>query len=312
MTQERRNGATGAKSKLTLGPLLFNWQPEARRDFYFRIADEAPVDTVYIGEVTCSKRTPFFTPFIPEVCERLEAAGKEVVLSTLALVMSKRERDELLEMAADSPWPVEANDLSAIAHLQGRPHVVGPFINLYNEGTVRFLVEQGASRLVLPCELPSTSIGALCQAACEANEQAEVEVQVFGRLPLALSARCYHARSHGLTKDGCLYVCDKDPDGMDVDTLDGKPFLAVNGIQTMSYTVHSLLRELQQLQGLGVSHFRLWPHDTDMVAVARQFRDALDGEISPEEALVELENLIDFAPFSNGFYHGVEGTRMVE
>ena len=39
------------KSELTLGPLLFNWQPEAWRDFYFRIADEAPVTTVYLGEV---------------------------------------------------------------------------------------------------------------------------------------------------------------------------------------------------------------------------------------------------------------------
>ncbi|MGE0109951.1 MAG: U32 family peptidase, partial [Bdellovibrionales bacterium] len=29
--------------KLTLGPLVYNWQPETRRDFYFRIADEAPL-----------------------------------------------------------------------------------------------------------------------------------------------------------------------------------------------------------------------------------------------------------------------------
>jgi len=35
------------QSELTLGPVLFNWQPERWRDFYFRIADEAPVtDTV--------------------------------------------------------------------------------------------------------------------------------------------------------------------------------------------------------------------------------------------------------------------------
>jgi len=42
-------------SALTLGPLLFNWNPEQRRDFYARIADEAPVDCVYLGEVILLK-----------------------------------------------------------------------------------------------------------------------------------------------------------------------------------------------------------------------------------------------------------------
>ena len=41
------------QSELTLGPVLFNWNPERWRDFYFRIADEAPVASVYLGEVIC-------------------------------------------------------------------------------------------------------------------------------------------------------------------------------------------------------------------------------------------------------------------
>ena len=55
--------------KLTLGPALFNWSPEKWRDFYFQIADEAPVDVVYVGEVVCSKRSPFFRlmPFLPSL-----------------------------------------------------------------------------------------------------------------------------------------------------------------------------------------------------------------------------------------------------
>nr|MDA8251874.1 U32 family peptidase [Rhodospirillales bacterium] len=71
---------------LTLGPLLFHWPRARRRDFYFRIADEAPVDCVHLGEVVCSKREPFAAPDIPEIAGRLQAAGKQVVLSTLALV----------------------------------------------------------------------------------------------------------------------------------------------------------------------------------------------------------------------------------
>ena len=37
--------------KLTLGPILFNWEADAWRDFYFRIADEARVDAA-ICDVT--------------------------------------------------------------------------------------------------------------------------------------------------------------------------------------------------------------------------------------------------------------------
>ena len=68
MTVQERAGS------VTLGPVLFNWQPEAWRDFYFRIADEAPVSTVYIGETVCSKRAPLIEPHYAAVAERLAAA----------------------------------------------------------------------------------------------------------------------------------------------------------------------------------------------------------------------------------------------
>ena len=83
--------------RLTLGPVLFNWAPEAWRDFHFRIADEAPVDRVIIGEVVCSKRSPFFAEHLPEVAERLAVAGKEVVFASLALVTLERERRAIAE-----------------------------------------------------------------------------------------------------------------------------------------------------------------------------------------------------------------------
>ncbi|WP_120498597.1 U32 family peptidase [Kiloniella sp. EL199] len=297
-----------SQAKLTLGPVLYNWPAEQRRDFYFQIADEAPVDVVYIGEVTCSKRAPFFTPFIPEICDRLEKAGKEVVISSLSLVMSKRERKEQHELVQDNPWILEANDLSAIELLKERAHIVGPFVNVYNEDTLDYFYRNGAQRVVLPCELSGKAIERLLAS----NKNREIEIQAFGRVPLALSARCYHARSHGLSKDGCLYVCEQDPDGMNVETLDGEAFLTVNGTQTMSYTVNNLLAEIVDLNRLGVTHFRLWPQQVDMVRVIETYRAELDGTITHKEGQETLSDLIDFAPFANGFYHGVEGNRLVE
>ena len=143
------------------------------------------------------------------------------------------------------------------------------------------------------------------------SAEVELEVQVFGRLPLAVSARCYHARARNLHKDGCRYVCGEDPDGMELETLDGNPFLAVNGTQTLSYTYCNLVRELEELRAMGIGRFRLSPHDVDMVAVARIFREALDGREEPLAAFRRLGDLVDGIPFSNGFYYGTEGVKLV-
>ena len=293
--------------RLTLGPVLFNWAPEALRDFYFRIADEADVDTVCVGEVVCSKRSPFFAPFVPEVIERLAAAGKEVVLSSLALIMTDRELDQARDLAGAEGWLVEANDISVAAMLAGKSFAIGPMVNVYNEGTLAHLESLGAIRVCLPAELSASVIGTICRTAL-----AEVEVQAFGRLPLAISARCYAARARNLAKDGCQYVCADDPDGMAVDTLDDAPFLAVNGTQTMSYHYMNLLSDLRSLRGLGVRRFRLWPQHVDMVAVARLFRAALAGAVDPAEAEEQLADLCPGAEFANGYIHGREGHVLVE
>lgn len=304
MTVEQR------PAELTLGPVLFNWAPETWRDFYFRIADEAPVTVVYLGEAICSKRAPLFEPYVAEAAERLTAAGKTVVLSTLAEVMSKIDR-RLVDSVVGAQTPlVEVNDASALARLEGRPHHLGPFMNVYNERTLAVLARRGARNVCLPAELPATSMRTMCAEAAALG--VTVEVLVFGRLPLALSARCYHARAHGRVKDNCLFVCDHDPDGMTLRTLDGKPFLTVNGIQTMSHDYLSLIGELAELRSIGVTRFRLSPHSCDMVAVASAFRAVLDGDLDAREAAARLDALSLGAPFSNGFYHGNPGHRRVD
>ncbi len=294
-------------ARLTLGPLLFNWPAEARRDFYLRIADEAPLETVCLGEVVCAKRAPFFAPYVTQVIERLERAGKEVVHSSLALVMTEPERQELRALAGAEDLFVEANDLACVALMDGRPHAVGPYVSVYNEGTLAYLARRGAVRVSLPFELPAAALQALAAAA----EPVELEVQAFGRIPLAVSARCYHARAHGLHKNSCQYVCEADPDGMALETLDGRPFLAVNGVQTLSHGIGNLIAELDALGGMGIRRFRLSPHGVDMVAVAETFRARLDGRMDAAEGEARLAELVPFAPFCDGFYHGREGAARV-
>jgi O2-independent ubiquinone biosynthesis protein UbiV len=299
--------ATRNPVALTLGPLLFNWPATQWRDFYFRVADEAPVDTVYLGEVVCSKRMPLFAAEMHAVVERLERSGKQVIRSTLALVLGARDGRNVEALAASSGL-VEANDMTGLLFLRGRPHVIGPFVNVYNEAAVQMLVDDGAVRICLPPELPHESIAVVARAARAAG--AEVEVFVYGRLPLALSARCYHARVHGLDKEHCQFICDNDPDGLMVRTLDDEAFLAVNGIQTLSYTCANLLREIPQLTSMGVSHLRISPHSRNIVEIAGVYRRLLDAAITADEAWHALEALSFGAPFANGFFYGAEGVTL--
>lgn len=292
-------------SRLTLGPILFHWPAERKVDFYARIADEAPIDTVYLGEVVCSKRSPFFDMHIAEVAERLKRGGKRVVLSSLGEVMLKRERDMIADFCALPDGEIEINDGSALYFVSGRPHRVGPMMNVYNEETLGYLAERGATHFAVQPELPRDSVALLARRAGALG--AGLEVQVFGRASLAISARCYHARAHGRVKDNCQFVCEQDPDGMQLRTLDGRDFLAVNGIQTLSHTYVCLLAELAEIAAIGVTDLRLVPHSLDMTAVARVFREASDGRIDPAEAEERLLALGPLPPLANGFWHGRAG-----
>ncbi len=296
-------------TKLTLGPIAYHWSAERRRDFYASVADEAPVDEVYLGEVICSKRAPFQEAELPTIIERLERAGKRVILSSLAEVMLKRERKATEDLATMDSHEIEINNAAGLYARGKQPHRIGPFMNAYNEATIKWMADQGATHVVLPTELPFPAIDAATQAARDLG--LGVEVQVFGRASLAVSARCYHARAHGRTKDNCQFVCEDDSDGMPLTTSDDRPILRVNGIQTQSESYVDLMREVTRLTGNGVTHLRLMPQAVDMVAVAQLYRSALDGSLDLPEVEAMLRQICDKTPLSNGFFYGEAGYRRI-
>ena len=133
---------------LTIGPIAFFWTAGQVADFYRAVA-QGPASRVVIGEWVCSKRLPFWQHEIPAAVNGLLAAGKEVALSTLALITLRRERRQTEEML-DTGLPVEVADLSALHHLpEGAPFWVGPTVNVYNEGTLDWLARRGATRICL-------------------------------------------------------------------------------------------------------------------------------------------------------------------
>lgn len=291
--------------ELALGPCLFNWSAEMLGEFYKRIAAEAPVDRVYLGEVVCGKRMPFNDPVWPDAIETLSSAGKDVVLSTLAQPVNKREQN-ILKQQAGYDMPIEINDMSMVSACAGRAFSVGPYLNIYNETSLGFLAAKGADTWCPPVELPLSAIQKISALVPEVS----VELFAFGRLPLALSSRCYHARAHGLRKDSCQFVCDKDPDGMDVATLDGKRFLAANGIQTLSDGCHFAGMTAGHLQAMGIRRLRFSPHSLNMVSVITAFRDFLDGRIDTEELEARLGEMDLPGPLCNAYLAGDAGWKM--
>ncbi len=304
---------TQGKFELTVGPLLFNWPAERFADFYARLADEAPVERVVIGESVCSKREPFHTDCTEAAIERLERAGKKVALASLTLVTLERERRAARELFAPAEGEdtggegggreVDIDDVTLLDFVPpGARFSVGPMVNVYGEATFGFIARQGALRICLPPELPFASVAILGRAAAELG--VGLELFAYGRMPLAISGRCYHARVHGLSKDSCQFVCEQDPDGLAVRTSDGTDFLAINGVQTLSYKFANLVGDLDRLAGAGVTSLRLSPHSGDFVAVARAFACAAAGEISPQEALARVREAMPQAEFTDGFLFG--------
>jgi len=293
---------------LTLGPVLFLWNEDRWRDFYFRVADEADLDTVVIGETVCSKREHFHARSMDEVTERLIRAGKTVRLASLALVTASRERKSVRRLAGQDSFEIEIGELSALPALQGRPFAVGPMVNVYNAPTVEVLAKLGARTICLPPELPLASLERICVRA----PSVAIEVFAFGKVPLAISARCAHARFRGLTKDTCQFICGEDPDGVAVDTLDGQRFLALNGVQTVSGTCHVALDDIEQLRAAGVLGLRLSPQTCDMVAVAQIYRAVAERKLDAQAGRRRLSEVYPAAAFSNGFLHGRPGHELIE
>lgn len=288
--------------KLALGPVLFYWSRDDVLDFY-RQVQEWPLEIVYLGETVCSKRRSLRTDDWLELANQLQAAGKEVVLSTLCLIEAESELKTLRRLCGNGRFLVEANDLGAVQLLieEGVPFVTGPTVNLYNPHSLALLARQGLKRWVPPVELSQPSLRDTL-AALPAD--LETEIFAFGRLPLALSARCFTARSHNLPKDDCQFRCLDDPDGRLVRTQEQQPFVTLNGIQTLSALTCNLLPELEALRGLGIDVLRISPQSRHTGSIVQAFANALQAE--PQATAT---NPAQWAPlgYCNGYWHGHPG-----
>jgi len=288
--------------KLSLGPILYYWSKDQVLEFYDWVAT-SPVDIVYLGETICSKRSLITTDEWFAVADRLREAGKEVVISTLALLEAESELKRLRRICDNDQYMVEANDMGAIHLREGKPFVTGHSVNVYNGRSLELLAKQGLKRWVLPVEL---SWQTMVDIMHEGPDDLEVEVFAFGRLPLAYSARCFTARSHNLPKDDCQYRCLDYPDGLMLKAQDDTKFLALNGIQTQSAHTFNLLAELHHMRELNVDVIRISPQSRFTDKVVDIYHKCLTGEMSLEDGSAKMERLLPVGS-CDGYWHGDAG-----
>jgi len=294
--------AVSTRMRLSLGPIQYYWPREKLLDFY-RSIESTPVDIVYLGETVCSKRRSFHYKDWIEAAERLQIAGKEVVLSTLALIEANSELGYLRKLCDNGNFTIEANDMSAVQMLAGKTHFIGgASLNIYNPRTLRKLAGMGLTRWVMPVEL-SKSVFAGFQEDMPAG--IESEVFAWGRLPLAYSARCYTARAHKVPKDACQFCCIDYPDGLMLSTREDESFLIINGVQTQSAKLYSLVHELND-PVTGIDVLRISPQSKHTGQVISLFDQVRSKKLGVSEASNKLESFAS-PGMCNGYWHNEAG-----
>mgnify|MGYP001554505965 CR=1 FL=1 len=288
--------------KLSLGPPQYFW-PRERALAFYREAVRWPLDIIYLGETVCSKRRELGTGDWIALAQELADSGKQIVLSSLALIEAESELGALKRQVENGDFWIEANDLSAVQLCRERrvPFVGGPSLNIYNHVALAMLGDDGLRRWVPGVEQGKTLIADVRAAmAAWGRAMPELEVIAYGRLPLSWSARCFTARAHDVAKDQCGFRCIDYPDGLPLATRDGSPFLRINGIQIQGDEVTDLGPELPALRELGVDVLRLYPQAGGMADIVGHYHLVRRSPLPPPRIGAR-----------NGYWHGEPGMRPV-
>lgn len=291
--------------RLSLGPILYLWPRQTIEDFYQQHINSA-VDVIYLGETVCAKRRSLKPAEWVELAKELAKSGKQIVLSTLALIEAGSDLSSVKQLCNNGELLVEANEMGAVQLMaaQKLPFVAGPSLNIYNAYTLKQLHNQGLTRWVMPVELNAATLADILSDAQELGIRDKIETEVFsyGRMPLAYSARCFTTRYRNISKDNCQFVCQDYPEGLPMNSQEGETFFNINGIQTQSGRIQHLLPHWHQMQELGVDLMRISPQPQHTSEIIKRY----DEVIKSESQDTDIQQYLS-APACDGYWRGQSG-----
>lgn len=277
--------------KYSLGTVTYPWTITQLREFYTQVAITPEINKVYLGEVVCSKRAALINKYLPELIQLLQNANKEVYLATPLL--NNDDESYLLmlnniNLAKEFGCGVEINDLSALKYASGLSLVAGPAINIYNQTALSVLARNQIKMICPPYEISKQIMLDL------ANSNMELEIMVFGNLPLSISSRCFTAHNLGSSREDCKLICFKHAEGVAVSSDEDNQLFMINGMQIQSAKIYNLIPQINELFSSGVRSFRINP--TNLVSL-KTILDQIRG----------INNIFEHDIYVNGFYFGKEG-----
>ena len=247
----------------------------------------------------CSRRQQLRIADWTLLVRELSDAGKEVVVSSQVLLESESDLRIVRRLRDEANCKMEANDLGAVNIALGHPFVGGPHLNIYNESTLATYSRYGMIRWIPPLEADRELVKTLHSSR---PNGVETELFVYGKLPLAFSARCFTARHYNLNKDDCQFKCLEHPSGLTLKTREQQSFLTINGIQTMSAQSYNLLNQIPDMLEMGIDVIRISPQLDHMKDIISAFDSARSGRaIQGDNYAWDSEGMV------NGYWFGDAG-----
>ncbi|MEX9784826.1 U32 family peptidase [Providencia manganoxydans] len=288
----------------SLGSVLYYWPKHKLYEFY-QLAAQSDADIIHLGETVCSKRRAMKPADWIDLAKQLSTSGKQIILSTLALLQAPSELKEISKLVDNGDFLVEAHDFGVVNMLAERklPFIAGHGLNCYNAQALNILLRQGMMRWCMPVELSRDWLINLLNQCDELKirNKFEVEVMSYGYLPLAYSARCFTARSENRAKDDCETCCIHYPQGRKVLSQEQQQVFTLNGLQTQSGYCYNLGNEQTSMNDL-VDIVRISPDSIDSLAVLTQFKANQTGK-----APLPIDD-----KDCNGYWRQVAGLEMVD
>ncbi|RJQ51731.1 MAG: hypothetical protein C4521_11685 [Actinobacteria bacterium] len=258
---------------LSLGAAPGNWSDSGQLSLYKWAAARSYIDRLYVGELSCTKRLPSAS-LVEEVARMAEAAGKEAVLVTPAVLVREEEIDAVSALMDVAP-AVEANNLAVVSlwreRFAGKPLLAGAYLDVYNAPAAGFLAGLGLSSISCPVDIELPLLSELSQAT---GEPLEVSV---GRPALAFSWRCYTCRAAGVDQRECGLVCRRRRE-LALHTLEGEPVWRANGKAVYPHRAYLPEGYLTRMAQSGVGRLRIEP-EASTVEEARELVEGIAARV---------------------------------